>query len=119
MMVNHWQKIKSICTKDIHGFTQKKIKNVFHAFFRDVSASVVGYIYEHMNLNLRNWKIERNVGETDVMETRVESCQRRLCPVELEQDFSKQPSDTSWVKGVNERIKIKLKKRKKSIRRIV
>ena len=66
-----------------------------------------------MNLNLRNWKIERNVGETDVMEMRAESCQRGFCPVELEQDFSKQPSDTSWVKGTNERIEIKLKKEKK------
>ena len=55
---------------------RKKIKNVFDAFFRHVSASVVGYMYEHMKLNLRNWKMKRNVSETNVMETRVESCQR-------------------------------------------
>ena len=49
------------------------------------------------------------------METCIKSYQRWLCPAELEQDFSKHPSDTSWVKGVNERIKIELKKRKKKI----
>ena len=76
VMMNHWQKIKSICTKDIHVFPQKKIKNAFHAFFRHVSVSVVGYKYEHMNLNLRNWKIERNVGEPNVMETCIKSYQR-------------------------------------------
>ena len=76
MMMNHWKKIKSICTEDIHVFPQKKIKNVFHAFFRYVSAFVVGYFYEHTNSNLWNWKIKQNVSQTSVTETYVKSCER-------------------------------------------